>query len=177
VHSTLERLSRCRSPSFHAWSSLDGGTTSPHGASPRERNPVLLTNDGEHDNWDGEVAVALRERVARSSSASSSRKRLLARHQRQPSRVERPRGRGRARAGSASISIRAGLTFEMPGRASSRIRCRMASAGAQLIVATAHRGRPHVPTDRGCDRRGIEDVADAYLLDHSIVDRSSWSRR
>src|SRR5258708_14246909 len=40
--------------------SLDGGYDTPRGALPiDERNPVLLTNDGGHDNWDGEVAVAL----------------------------------------------------------------------------------------------------------------------
>src|SRR5258706_7543709 len=38
---------------------LDGGFDVPHGALPiDERNPVLITNDGGHDNWQGEVAIA-----------------------------------------------------------------------------------------------------------------------
>lgn len=39
---------------------LDAGSNHPHGILPvDERNPVLLTNDGYQDNWQGEYAVLL----------------------------------------------------------------------------------------------------------------------
>src|SRR5258708_7810191 len=37
---------------------LDAGSDRPHGQLPvDERNPMLLTNDGARDNWQGEYAV------------------------------------------------------------------------------------------------------------------------
>src|SRR5580765_339621 len=39
---------------------LDAGSNHPHGILPvDERNPVLLTNDGSEDNWQGEYAMLL----------------------------------------------------------------------------------------------------------------------
>jgi hypothetical protein len=39
---------------------LDAGSDRPHGLLPvDERNPILLANDGGHDNWQGEYAVLL----------------------------------------------------------------------------------------------------------------------
>ena len=41
-------------------SALDAGSTQPHGKLPvDERNPIILTNDGAYDNWQGEYAVLL----------------------------------------------------------------------------------------------------------------------
>ena len=39
---------------------LDAGSNRPHGRLPvDERNPIVLVNDGAHDNWQGEYAVLL----------------------------------------------------------------------------------------------------------------------
>src|SRR5262245_22965579 len=39
---------------------LDASSNHPHGILPvDERNPVLLTNDGSEDNWQGEYAMLL----------------------------------------------------------------------------------------------------------------------
>jgi hypothetical protein len=39
---------------------IDAGSSRPHGPLPvDERNPVVLTNDGFDDNWQGEYAVLL----------------------------------------------------------------------------------------------------------------------
>jgi hypothetical protein len=39
---------------------LDAGSNRPHGILPVDgRNPVVLTNDGFIDNWQGELAVLL----------------------------------------------------------------------------------------------------------------------
>src|SRR6476620_5763573 len=39
---------------------LDAGSDHPHGLLPvDERNPVVMTNDGSDDNWQGEYAVLL----------------------------------------------------------------------------------------------------------------------
>ena len=152
---------------------LDGGYDTPHGALPiDERNPVLLTNDGGHDNWDGEVAVAL---------SGSGRATLLGFIVNESGywpdiNANLLEWNGLVDAARASgISVPSPISspatpLEMPASGVIEDTTPNGSAGAQFIVATAHRvGRTYRPIVVATGG-GLTEVADAYLLDHSIVD-------
>jgi hypothetical protein len=152
---------------------LDGGYDVPHGALPiDERNPVLVMNDGGHDNWQGEVAIAL----------SAARRMTLLGFVVNASRywpdIDTNLGEWNglvdaARASGLNVPTpiaSPGPPLVVPASGIIEDTTPNGSAGAQFVVATAHRvGLPYRPMVVATGGQ-LTDVADAYLLDHSIVD-------
>jgi hypothetical protein len=152
---------------------LDTGYDLPQGALPiDERNPLIVENDGGHDNWQGEYAIAF------SAVGSLTLAGFIVNPSAQwPDIVANLKDWnglvGAARASgiilpspisSVAPPLRAPPSgvFEdtMPNR----------SVGAQFIVATAHRlGRSYRPVVVATGGQ-LTDVADAYLIDHTMAD-------
>ena len=152
------------------------GSSSPHGLLPvDERNPILLTNDGVYDNWQGEYAILL---------ASSGGPRLagivIGTSPNLPKIEENIAGwRGLVEAAQES-----GLTdipYPMPSIGAKLVRPANGqleattpnrSEGARLIVELSKQlslpYRPLVVVTGG----RLTDVADAFLIDPTVAQRT-----
>jgi hypothetical protein len=154
---------------------LDAGRDHPHGKLPvDERNPVILANDGWSDNWAGEYAVLLANNggpplagiIACGSkywpdaSANAAGWTRL---------VTAARSSGLQNIPDVTMSAGAPLARPADGQIDSTVGNR--SAGAQLIVNVSRQlSLPWRPVVLLADAP-LTDVADAYLLDHAVVDR------
>jgi hypothetical protein len=152
---------------------LDAGYDQPHGPLPvDERNAIIVENDGGHDNWQGEFAVAF-SAVGRLTLAgfivnpSAQWPDIVANLKDWNGLVGAARASGislPSPVSSVAPPLRAPpsgvLEDTMPNR----------SVGAQFIVATAHRlGRSYRPVVVATGGQ-LTDVADAYLIDHTMAD-------
>jgi len=152
------------------------GSSSPHGLLPvDERNPILLTNDGVYDNWQGEYAILL---------ASSGGPRLagivIGTSPNLPKIEENIAGwRGLVEAAHDSgltdipdptASIGAKLVRPANGQLEATTPNR--SEGARLIVELSKQlslpYRPLVVVTGG----RLTDVADAFLIDPTVAQRT-----
>ncbi len=154
---------------------LDAGRDKPHGLLPvDERNPVILENDGWSDNWSGEYAALLANSggpplagiIVNSTkywpdlnSNATGWTRL----------VTAARSSGLKKLPSVTASAGAPLVRPADGLVESTAPNN--SAGAQLIIALSRElSLPWRPLVVLVDTP-LTDVADAYLLDHTVVDR------
>jgi hypothetical protein len=152
------------------------GSSSPHGLLPvDERNPIVLTNDGVYDNWQGEYAVLLASnggpRLAGIAVGTSPnlpdieaniagwRGLVAAAHASGLSDIPEP-----------TASIGAKLVRPASGKIEATVPNR--SEGARLIVELSKKlslpYRPLVVVTGG----RLTDVADAYLLDPTVAERT-----
>jgi hypothetical protein len=154
---------------------LDGGSDHPHGRLPvDERNPILLANDGPYDNLQGEYAVLLAKAnrlplagiVVGSSPAWPDLESNVAGWRRF---VDAARASGLGDVPYPTASIGPPLVRPADGDVDKTVG--NASEGARLIVDASTRvGSKSHPLVIVTGAR-LTDVADAYLLDHRVVDR------
>lgn len=154
---------------------LDAGRDVPHGLLPvDERNPVILENDGWSDNWSGEYAALLANNggpplVGIIAIGTSFWPDPKANATGWSNLVNAARSSGLANIGDVTMSTGAPLTKPADGQIDSTIPNR--SAGAQLIVDLSRQiSTPSRPVAVVVDAP-LTDCADAYLIDHTVVDR------
>jgi hypothetical protein len=163
------------SADLDAGGDLDAGQDRPHGLLPvDERNPVIITNDTVFDNWQGEYALLLANSggpavagIAISDSPNWSD--VDANLTGWKGLVEAARASGLRNVPDPIASHGARLRRPDGGDIDATVPNR--SEGAQLIVELSRRvalpSRPVVVATGG----RLTDVADAYLLDHTLPDR------
>ena len=154
---------------------LDAGGDRPHGLLPvDERNPVIIDNDGWSDNWLGEYAVLL------ANSGGPPLAGIIA----NPTDywpnvndnatgwgnlVKAAQQSGLKNIPDVTVSVGAPLMRPSDGQIDSTMPNR--SAGARLIVDLSRQlslpWRPLVVLGGA----PLTNLADAYLIDHSVVDR------
>jgi hypothetical protein len=154
---------------------LDAGHDVPHGLLPvDERNPVILENDGWSDNWSGEYAALLANHGASplagiivdgtrywpdAASNLNGWNRL----------VQAARASGLQNIPDPIMSTGTPLARPPDGQIDSTVPNQ--SAGAQLILDVSRRlslaWRPVVVLANA----PLTNLADAYLIDHTVVDR------
>jgi hypothetical protein len=154
---------------------LDAGSDLPHGLLPvDERNPVIVSNDGPNDNWQGEFAMLMA-----SSGHLVLSGIIVNQSSHHPNIVDNVSGwRTMAKAARDSgmhnipepvASI--GATLTRPDNDDIDSTEPNRSEGARVIIEAAHRlatpRRPLVIATGGA----LTDIADAYLMDHSITDQ------
>ena len=154
---------------------LDAGNDMPHGLLPvDERNPVILENDGWSDNWSGEYATLLANHGGPplagiivdgtrywpdAASNLTGWNRL----------VQAARASGLQNIPDAIMSTGRPLVRPTDGQIDSTVPNQ--SAGAQLILDVSRRlSLPRRPVVVLADAP-LTNIADAYLIDHSVVDR------
>ena len=154
---------------------LDAGHDVPHGLLPvDERNPVIIENDGWSDNWSGEYAVLLANaggpplagiivnatRYWHDLNANASGWNKMMTAARSSGLKQIP-----------DVTPSAGAPLVRPPDGQIEMTAANNSAGAKLIVETSLRlslpSRPLVLLVN----TPLTDVADAFLLDPSVVDR------
>jgi hypothetical protein len=155
--------------------SRDLGSTVPHGRLPvDERNPILLLNDGPDDNWQGEYAAllansggpALAGIVVNTSPGWQDLDANIAGWR---GLVAAARASGMVGIPDPTASIGAALVRPASGQIDDTAPNR--SEGARLIVETSTRlSLPYRPLVIATGGR-LTDVADAYLVDRTVVDR------
>ena len=154
---------------------LDAGRDVPHGLLPvDERNPVILENDGWSDNWSGEYAallannggpplvgiIAIGTQFWPDPKANATGWNNL---------VNAARSSGLANIGDVTMSTGTPLAKPADGQIDSTTPNH--SAGAQLIVDLSRQlSTPSRPVAVVVDAP-LTDCADAYLIDHTVVDR------
>jgi hypothetical protein len=155
---------------------LDAGYDVPHGLLPvDERSAVVVVNDGARDNWQGEYAVLLASTgqlklvgfVVNSTIEYPSVDTNVAGYREMLSAA---RDSGMRHVPDATASIAPALTRPASGSIEDTVPNR--SEGARLILeaAAAHGTTAHplaIATGGA-----LTDVADAYLLDPSLVERA-----
>ncbi|HEY2731376.1 MAG TPA: hypothetical protein VGK52_15640 [Polyangia bacterium] len=152
---------------------LDAGHDLPHGALPvDERNAIIVENDGGHDNWQGEFAVAF-SAVGRLTLAgfivneSPLWPDITANLKDWNGLVDAAHASGisaPAPIPSLAPPLQAPVSGVFEDTEPNR------SSGAQFIVATAHRlGRSYRPLVVATGGQ-LTDVADAYLIDHTMAE-------
>jgi hypothetical protein len=155
--------------------SRDLGSRVPHGRLPvDERNPVILTNDGISDNWQGEYAVLLANaggpKLAGIIVSSSPIWQDI------DTNITGWRGLVQAARDSGLRDIpdpvaSIGAALMRPGSGQVEATRPNRSEGAHLIAETAMRlGLPYRPLVVVTGGR-LTDVADAYLMEPTIADR------
>ena len=152
------------------------GSSNPHGLLPvDERNPILLVNDGTEDNWQGEYAILLANnggpRLAGIAvGASPNWPKVDDNIEDWRSLVEAARASGVPDLPDPTASIGAKLVRPASGQIEATAPNR--SEGARLIVSLSRElslpYRPLVVVTGG----RLTDVADAYLLDPTVSDRT-----
>jgi hypothetical protein len=154
---------------------LDAGANRPHGLLPvDERSPVILTNDGAYDNWDGEYAVLLANGGGAKLagiviSASPAWTDINANIAGWRALVNAARQSGLEGIPDPTASINSRLTMPPSGKVEDTQPNR--SEGARLIVSlSAQLALPYRPVVVATGG-SLTDVADAYLIDPSVVDR------
>ena len=154
---------------------LDAGRDVPHGLLPvDERNPVILENDGWSDNWSGEYAALLANNggppvvgiIAIGTQFWTDPKANAAGWN---NLVDAARSSGLANIGDVTMSTGTPLAKPADGQIDSTTPNH--SAGAQLIVDLSRQlSTPSRPVAVVVDAP-LTDCADAYLIDHTVVDR------
>jgi hypothetical protein len=155
---------------------LDAGRNVPHGPLPvDERNPVIIHNDSATDNWMGEYAALLANNGGPSIAAiivcaSNYWKDLTANVTGWTDFVNAARASGLG--GVPDLTVSAGAPLAKPGDGMIDSTVPNHSAGAQRIIDLSRQlslpSRPVVILVGTT----LTDVADAYLVDHSVVDRT-----
>ena len=176
-------IRRCRLRACAIWfiavagcgGTLDAGADAAHGPLPvDERNPVILNNDGPTDNWQGEYALLLAsarrlELVGIVINDSSAWPDLGANLTGWNELVAAARASGMRNAPDPLASAGAPLARPLDGNIDATIP--NGSAGARFIVEQSLRfARSYRPIVVATGGR-LTDVADAYLLDHTLPDR------
>ncbi len=173
----LRRCARALVPglSIHCGGTLDAGMDVPHGPLPvDERNPVIVSNDGPQDNWQGEFALLL----------SSARRLQLAGivindSPAWPDLGDNVTGWSELVAAARASGMRdvpdplasVGPRLTRPDSGDIDLTTPNASAGARFIVDQSIRlARPSRPLVVATGGR-LTDVADAYLLDPTLPER------
>ena len=154
---------------------LDAGRDVPHGLLPvDERNPIILENDGWSDNWSGEYAVLL------ANSGGPPLAGIIAMNTKYwpdagadatgwTKLVTAARSSGLRNIPDVTESMATPLTTPADGLIASTTPNH--SAGAQLIIDISRRlSLPWRPVVVLADVP-LTDVADAYLIDPTVVDR------
>jgi hypothetical protein len=153
----------------------DAGSNSPHGLLPvDERNPIVLVNDSESDNWQGEYAALLANNgdlklagivVGTNPNSPNIVDNVMAWR----NLVKAARSSGLRNMPDPIASIGVPLTRPPSGEIDATQANR--SEGAQFILAAANTFslpyRPLVILTAG----RLTDVADAYLIDPSVTKR------
>jgi hypothetical protein len=154
---------------------LDAGADVPHGLLPvDERNPVIIDNDGPSDNWQGEYALLLAaaRRLVLAGivvNTGGSWSDLDANTAGWNNLVAAARASGMRDIPDPLAS--AGPSLTRPDDGDIDATTPNGSSGARLIVAASLRlAKPNRPMVVATGGR-LTDVADAYLLDHSLPDR------
>jgi hypothetical protein len=154
---------------------LDAGHDVPRGRLPVDaRNPVILENDGWSDNWSGEYAALLANNggpplAGIIANATKYWPDLNANANGWVKLVTAARSSGLRNIPDVTASAGAPLAHPADGQIDSTVPNR--SAGAQLIVDVSRRlSLPSRPVVVLVDTP-LTDVADAYLLDPTVVDR------
>jgi hypothetical protein len=154
---------------------LDAGTNAPHGLLPvDERNPVVLVNDSATDNWMGEYAVLLANnggpRVAGIIVCSSNYwPDLNANVAGWTEFVNATRASGLETV--AELTVSAGAPLTKPSNDQIDSTTPNHSTGAQRIIdLSTELSLPERPVVVLVGTQ-LTDLADAYLVDHSVVDR------
>lgn len=154
---------------------LDAGRDVPHGMLPvDERNPVILANDGWSDNWSGEYAVLLANNggpplAGIIASGTSYWPNVNANAAGWMRMVAAARASGLRNIPDVTSSTAPPLARPANGQIESTAPNR--SAGARLIVDVSRQlSLPWRPVVVLADVP-LTDVADAYLIDPTVVDR------
>jgi hypothetical protein len=154
---------------------LDAGVDVPHGLLPvDERHPVILNNDGPNDNWQGEYALLLAsaqrlELAAIVINTGGSWSNLDANMAGWNNLVAAARASGMHNVPDPLAS--AGPSLTRPENGDIDATTPNGSSGARLIVEASRRlAKPYRPVVVATGGR-LTDVADAYLLDHTLPDR------
>jgi hypothetical protein len=153
----------------------DAGSSSPHGLLPvDERNPIVIFNDSQYDNWQGEYAVLLANGgglkldgivVNTSPNATNIDDNLAA----WKNLVAAARNSGMRNIPDPFKSVGAPLARPANGDLDATVA--NGSAGAHFIVSESTRlSLPYRPLAVVASGR-LTDIADAYLLDPTVVDR------
>jgi len=155
---------------------LDAGSDRPHGPLPvDERNPVILSNDGARDNWSGELALVL------SSLGKIDLEGIIVNAgppypvlddnvQAWTDMLQAAKDSGMSNVPALTASVD-DPPLKRPANDDIESTVPNGSAGAKLIVATAHRlSEPLRPLVVALGGR-LTELADAYLLDPSIADK------
>lgn len=166
----------CMLPAIQGCSEhLDAGSNVPHGRLPvDERNPVVIANDGPHDNWQGEYAFLLASAgqldlagliVSAGPQWSDLEKNLAG----WTELVAAARSSGMAHVPEPIRSE--GPQLQRPDSGEIDATTPNRSAGAMSLIDAAYRvGRPYRPLVVAAGVR-TTDIADAYLIDHSLPER------
>jgi hypothetical protein len=154
---------------------LDAGSDHPRGPLPVDgRNPLIVSNDGARDNWQGELAMTLASagqlQLAGIVVDASSNYPSL------PDNLSAWQAMATAARASGMRGIpdpigSAGAPLSRPANGDIDATPPDGSDGARFIVETSARlARPVRPVVVATGGR-LTDVADAYLLDHTVADR------
>ena len=154
---------------------LDAGYDHPHGLLPvDERNPLILLNDGAYDNWSGEYAVLL------ANGGGSPLAGIIVDETTDwpdiqtnvggyTDLVAAARSSGLKNLPDPIASIGPPLVMPASGNIDDTKPNR--SDGALLIIDTSNKlGLPYRPLVIATGG-ALTDVADAYLVDHTVTDR------
>jgi hypothetical protein len=154
---------------------FDAGTTTPHGLLPvDERNPVVMLNDSNYDNWHGEYAVLLANGggprlagiIVGTSPNATDIDANVADWRRM---VAAARDSGLANIPDPIESVGAPLRRPASGDIDETVPNR--SAGALFIVnESARSSLPYRPLVVQTGGR-LTDVGDAYLIDRTVTNR------
>ena len=154
---------------------LDAGRDRPHGLLPiDERNPVILANDNWSDNWSGEYTALLANSggpplAGIIVNATNYWSDLNSNATGWTKLVTAAQSSGLARLPPVTASAGAPLVRPADGQVDSTVPNN--SSGAQLIVRLSRElSLPLRPLVVLVDT-SLTDIADAYLLDHTVVDR------
>jgi hypothetical protein len=153
----------------------DVGSTIPHGRLPvDERNPILLVNDGAYDNWQGEYAVLL------ANNGGAKLAGIIVNDSTIWPDININIDGWRALVGAARVSglgdipdpiTSLGAPLVRPASGAIDETTPNRSEGARFIVeASARLGLPYRPLVIVTGGR-LTDVADAYFVDRTVVDR------
>ncbi len=154
---------------------LDAGYNRPSGLLPvDERNPVILLNDGAYDNWSGEYAILL------ANGGGSPLAGIIVDENSDWPDIQTNVGGYRDLVAAARASglqnlpdpiASIGAPLVMPANGNIDDTPPNRSEGALLIINTSKSlALPHRPLVIATGG-ALTDVADAYLIDHSVVDR------
>jgi hypothetical protein len=154
---------------------LDAGRDVPHGKLPvDERNPVIIDNDNSTDNWMGEYAVLLANSGANPivgfiASASPYYSNATANATGFGKLVAAARASGLQI--HPDVTTSAGVPLVRPDDGVVDHTIANNAAGAQLIVRLSRQFATPVRPLVVLSGVPLTNLADAYLIDHSVVDR------
>lgn len=154
---------------------LDAGRNAPHGPLPvDERNPVIIENDNVNDNWMGEYSLLLANQGALSIAgvivcSSNYWPDLNSNVMGWTKLVNAARGSGLV--DIPDVTVSAGAPLVAPADAQIDSTLPNNSTGAQRIIELSRQlSKPSRPVVVLVGTQ-LTDLADAYLVDHTVVDR------